>query len=210
MSEIQSGENGSSASKRNPLKWAIGAVMLIGVAAVLYVIVASSIKPSGPANLDEFKRGSLAKLDLPSAPRVAPGTTFFDEAGKPMTLADFKGQVVVMNLWATWCAPCKKEMPTLAKLQALYVTQPLKVLPISVDRDADLNLAQAEMAANGPLKLYRDPTYKLSFDLEPRAAGYPTTVIYDRQGRERARLAGDADWSSPEARGLVEKLLAER
>lgn len=210
MSEIQSGENGSGAAKRNPLKWAIGAVMLIGVAAVLYVIVASSIKPSGPANLNEFKRASLAKLDVPAAPRAAPGTTFFDEAGKPTTLADFKGQVVVMNLWATWCAPCKKEMPTLAKLAGAYAAQPLKVLPISVDRDSDLNLAQAEMAANPPLKLYRDPGYKLSFELEPRAAGYPTTVIYDKQGRERARLSGDADWSSPEARGLVEKLLAER
>lgn len=210
MSEIQSGENGTGAAKRNPLKWAIGAAMLVGVAAVLYVIVAASFKPSGPANLNEFKRASLAKLDVPASPRAAPGTTFFDEAGKPVTLADFKGQVVVMNLWATWCAPCKKEMPTLAKLAAVYATQPFKVLPVSVDRDADLNLAQAEMAANPPLKLYRDPSYRMSFEMEPRAAGYPTTVVYDKQGRERARLSGDADWSSPEARALVEKLLAER
>ncbi len=210
MSEIQSNENGAGAAKRNPLKWAIGAVMLVGVAAVLYVIVAASFKSSGPANLNEFKKASLAKLDVPTTPRAAPGTTFFDETGKAMTLADFKGQVVVMNLWATWCAPCKKEMPTLAKLQGAYAAQPLKVLPISVDRDSDLNLVQAEMAANAPLKIYRDPSYKLSFDLEPRAEGYPTTVVYDRQGRERARLSGDADWSSPEARGLVEKLLAEK
>jgi thiol-disulfide isomerase/thioredoxin len=209
MSEIQSGGNGTGAPKRDVLKWAIGAVMLVGVAAVLYVIAASSFKPSGPANLNQFKTASLAKLDVPASPRAAPGTTFFDETGKAVTLADFKGQVVVMNLWATWCAPCKKEMPTLAKLAAAYAAQPVKVLPISVDRDSDLNLAQAEMAANAPLKLYRDPSYKLSFDLDPRAAGYPTTVIYDKQGRERARLSGDADWSSPEARGLVEKLLVE-
>ncbi|WP_419317385.1 TlpA family protein disulfide reductase [Caulobacter sp. ErkDOM-E] len=214
MSEIQSSENGSGgngpgAAKRSPLKWAIGAAMLVGVAAVLYVIAAASFKPSGPADLNEFKRASLVKLDVPSSPRAAPGTTFFDEAGKPVTLADFKGQVVVLNLWATWCAPCKKEMPTLAKLAAAYATQPFKVLPVSVDRDSDLNLAQAEMAANAPLKLYRDPSYKMSFEMEPRAAGYPTTVIYDKQGRERARLSGDADWASPEARGLVETLLAE-
>lgn len=215
MSEIQSGdsgagENGTGASKRSPLKLAIGAVMVIGVAAILYVIAAASFKPSGPASLDEFKRASLIKLDVPASPRAAPGTTFFDEAGKPVTLADFKGQVVVMNLWATWCPPCKKEMPTLAKLQSVYATQPLKVVAVSVDRESDLNLAQAEMAANAPLKLYRDPSYKISFDLEPRAAGYPTTVIYDRQGRERARLSGEADWASPEARGLVEQLLAEK
>lgn len=210
MNQVQSDDSGSGASKSGPLKWVIGAAMLIGVAAVLYVIVAASFKPSGPADLKEFKRASLAKLDVPAAPRAAPGTTFFDDTGKPVTLADFKGQVVVMNLWATWCPPCKKEMPTLAKLQGAYATQPLKVLAVSVDRDSDLNLAQAEIAANAPLKLYRDPSYKLSFDLDPRAAGYPTTVIYDRQGRERARLAGEADWASPEARGLVEKLLAER
>jgi len=209
MSEVQSDDNGTGAGKRNVLKWAIGAVMLVGVAAVLYVIAAASFKSSGPADLNQFKRASLAKLEVPAEPRAAPGTTFFDEAGKPLTLADFKGQVVVMNLWATWCAPCKKEMPTLAKLAAVYAVQPLKVLPVSVDRDSDLNLAQAEMAANAPLKLYRDPSYKISFELEPRAQGYPTTVVYDKQGRERARLAGEADWSSPEARALVETLLAE-
>ena len=209
MSEVQSDGNGTGAPKRNLLKWAIGGAMLIGVAAVLYVMVAASFKSSGPANLNEFKRGSLAKLEVPAEPRAAPGTTFFDEAGKPVTLADFKGQVVVMNLWATWCAPCKKEMPTLAKLAAAYAVQPLKVVAVSVDRDSDLNLAQAEMAANAPLKLYRDPSYKISFDLEPRAQGYPTTVVYDKQGRERARLSGEADWSSPEARALVETLLAE-
>ena len=76
--------------------------------------------------------------------------------------------------------------------------------------DPDLERAfQAEMAANPPLQVYRDPGYKLSFELDPRAEGYPTTVIYDKQGRERARLSGDADWSSPEARALIEALLAE-
>lgn len=193
-----------------PLKWAIGAVMLVGVVGVLYVIAQASFKPAGLADLKEFKKGSLAKLDVPAQPRGAPATVFTDMAGKPHTLADFKGQVVVMNLWATWCGPCKKEMPTLAKLAGAYAAQPLKVLPLSVDRDDDVNLIQAEMAKNPPLVSFRDKTYKMSFDLEPRVVGYPTTVIYDKQGRERARLSGEADWSSPEARSLVEALLAER
>jgi thiol-disulfide isomerase/thioredoxin len=207
MNEVQSG---AGAPKRNPLKWAISGVALVGAAAVLYVIASASFKPHGPADLREFKKASLEKLDVPAAPRVAPDTVFTSLDGKPTTLADFKGRVVVMNLWATWCAPCKAEMPTLAKLQAAYATQPVTVLPISVDRDSDLNLVNEEMAANPPLKTYRDPGYKLSFAMEPRAAGYPTTVIYDRQGRERARMAGPADWSSPEAKGIVEKLLAEK
>lgn len=209
MSEVQSGQ-GEVAKKRNPLRMALAGVILVGVAAVLYVIATASFKPSGPADLREFKKGTLEKLDVPASPRAAPDTVFTSLDGKPATLADFKGRVVVMNLWATWCAPCKAEMPTLAKLQAAYATQPVTVLPISVDRDGDLNLVHEEMAANPPLKTYRDPSYKMSFSLEPKAGGFPTTVIYDRQGRERARMTGPADWSSPEAKGLVEKLLAEK
>lgn len=207
MSEVQSE---AAAKKRNPVRLALGGVILVGVAAVLYVIATASFKPSGPADLTEFKKGTLEKLDVPATPRAAPDTVFTSLDGKPATLADFKGRVVVMNLWATWCAPCKAEMPTLAKLQAAYATQPVTVLPITVDRDGDLNLVNEEMAANPPLKTYRDPGYKVSFALQPRAQGYPTTVIYDRQGRERARLSGPADWSGPEARGIVEKLLAEK
>lgn len=207
MSEVQSE---AAAKKRNPVRMVLGGVILVGVAAVLYVIASASFKPSGPADLTEFKKGTLEKLDVPTAPREAPATVFTTLDGKPTTLADFKGRVVVMNLWATWCAPCKAEMPTLAKLQAAYATAPVTVLPISVDRDGDLNLVNEEMAANAPLKSWRDPGYKVSFALNPRAQGYPTTVIYDRQGRERARMSGPADWSGPEARGIVEKLLAEK
>jgi len=207
MSEVQSE---AAAKKRNPIRMALVGVILVGVAAVLYVIASASFKPSGPADLTEFKKGTLEKLDVPATPRAAPDTVFTSLDGKPATLADFKGRVVVMNLWATWCAPCKAEMPTLAKLQAAYAAQPVTVLPITVDRDGDLNLVHEEMTANPPLKTYRDPGYKVSFALQPRAQGYPTTVIYDRQGRERARMSGPADWSGPEARGIVEKLLAEK
>jgi thiol-disulfide isomerase/thioredoxin len=199
-----------AARKRGPLKWVIGAVLLIGVAAVLYVIASASFKPAGVADLNEFKKASLAKLDVPAQPRAAPATVFTDGAGKPHTLADFKGQVVVMNLWATWCAPCKKEMPTLAKLQAAYATQPLKVLPISVDKDVDLNLVQARWPPTRRCRVYRDPGYKLSFEPgAPRRGLSRPPSIYDKQGRERARLSGDADWSRPEARALVEALLRE-
>lgn len=215
MSEIQTAKSGPGL-----LKWAIGCFALIGVAAVLYVIVSASFKPkeaqtpeqaaaTAQRSLSGFKAGSLADLDIPVAPRPAPAQGFTDADGKPVTLADFKGQVVVVNLWASWCAPCKTEMPTLARLQAAYQTQPVKVLAISVDRDSDLNLARAEIAANPPLALYRDPGYRLAFALEPRAQGFPTTILYDRAGRERARLSGDADWSSPEARGLIEALIKE-
>lgn len=204
MNEVQPAK-----SRPDLLKWALLAVALIGAAAVLYVIASASFKPKQEADLRDLRRGELAKLEVPSTPREAPAQTFIDPDGKTVSIADYKGQVLVVNLWATWCGPCKIEMPTLAKLQAAYQTQPVKVLAISVDRDADLNLARRDIAKNPPLKLYRDPGYKLAFAFEPRAQGFPTTIVYDRKGQERARLAGDADWSSKEARELIERLLAE-
>lgn len=204
MSEVQPAKPGPDL-----LKWAIRGAALIGVAAVLYVIVSASIKPKGEADLRQFAKGELVKLVVPSSPTPAPTAGFTDATGKAMTLADFKGQIVVVNLWATWCAPCRLEMPTLAQLQAAYQTQPVQVVAISVDRDADLNLAQADIAKNAPLKLYRDPGYKFAFGLKPTAAGFPTTIIFDKQGRERARLSGGADWNGKESRALIEALLKE-
>ena len=204
MSEVQP-------EKPSPdlLKWASRGAALIGVAAVLYVIAAASFKPAETADLRDFKRGELAKLEVPATPRPGPTTPFTDADGKSVTLADFRGKIVVVNLWATWCAPCRIEMPTLAALQAGYQTQPFAVVAISVDRDADLKLAKSDIARNRPLKLYRDPGYKFAFGIEPKAQGFPTTIIYDRQGRERARLSGGADWNGKESRALVEALLRE-
>ena len=208
MSEFQS-DREQAARKLGPLKWVIAAAVIIGVAAVLYVIASASFKPAGVIDLKDFKKASLAKLDVPPAPRPAPDVAFTDASGKSVTLADFKGRVVVMNIWATWCGPCKTELPTFGKLQAAYATQPLDVVAITVDKDVDLNLVQAALAGAAPLKLYRDPGYKVSWALEPKSEGFPTTVIYDKRGLERARLTGPAEWASPEARGLVEALLAE-
>lgn len=204
MSEVQPGEK-----KPDLLRWAIACFALIGAAAVLYVMVSASFKPKEDANLRDLATGELAKLEVPATPRDAPAVGFTDAAGKPLTVADFKGKVTVVNLWATWCGPCKVEMPTLAALQAAYQTQPVAVVPVSVDKDVDLNLATDFIAQHPPLKLYRDPGYKLAFGLTPKAAGFPTTIIYDKQGRERARLSGDADWNGKEARKLIERLLAE-
>lgn len=202
MSEVQ--------ARPDLLKWAMVSAAVVGVAAVLYVIGAASIKPKQRPDLSDLRRGELAELVIPKAPLPGPDTPFKDASGKAVTLADFKGEVVVLNLWATWCGPCVTEMPTLAKLQAVYATQPVRVIPLSVDRDTDADLAASFIAKHPPLKLYRDASYKVAFSMQPRAEGFPTTVIYDRKGIERARLSGDADWSSPEARALIERLLAER
>ncbi|MEI9965493.1 MAG: TlpA disulfide reductase family protein [Caulobacteraceae bacterium] len=115
---------------------------------------------------------------------------------------------MLVNLWATWCAPCVKEMPTLAQLQSAYAGKPVKVMAVSLDKgDADIAKARAFIADKPPLAFYHGD-YALAFALNPPAEGLPTTIIYDRTGQERARLSGGADWSTPEARAVIDRLLA--
>jgi thiol-disulfide isomerase/thioredoxin len=130
--------------------------------------------------------------------------------GKPMTLTEFRGQVVVVNLWATWCAPCVKEMPTLAQMQSRYAGKGVKVLPISLDKgEADIAKAKAFIADKPPLAFYHGD-YALAFALTPPTEGLPTTLLFDRSGKERARLVGGADWSTGQADKIVDRLLAEK
>ena len=203
MAEVQ------ASKPKQGFKLLLTGVAAVGLAAVLYVIVSAVSKPSGPVDLTKYATGSLSKLVVAETPVAPPPLNFTGPEGQTMTFADFKGQVLVLNLWASWCGPCKTEMPTLAKLQAVYAAQPVSVVPVTVDKDSDINVAKADLAKNAPLKLYRDPAYALPVGLVPRVEGFPTTLVIDKQGRERARLSGDADWASPEARALVEQLLRE-
>lgn len=202
MSEVQAAKR-----RRSVFSWAMVVLALAGAAAVLYVIGAASFKPKTPASLSDLRTGGLEKLVVSKTPTPAPNIPFTDASGKTMTLADFKGDVVLLNVWASWCAPCKEEMPTLARLQAAYAAQPVKVVTLSVDNDAALPKAQAMIAENPPLVLYRDPAFRMAFAAQPALRGFPTTLVFDRKGREVARLEGGADWNSREARALVERLL---
>jgi thiol-disulfide isomerase/thioredoxin len=152
----------------------------------------------------------MAKLVVAPAPGGQPAASFTGPDGKTMHLADLKGQVVVVNFWATWCGPCKEEMPSLASLQKDYADKPLKVVPISVDRLEDGAAAKAFLKTHGSLGFYNDPQYALVFSLTPRPDGIPTTIIYDKQGRERARLSGGADWSTGQAKKVMDAVLAEQ
>ena len=183
----------------------------LAVAAFVAVIALAAVgfKLSAPERLSKYAVGTLATMTTPGHASQVPPVKFMDADGKLLTIDDLAGKVVVMNLWATWCGPCKVEMPTLGKLQASYEGKPLLVAALSVDRESDLNLAKADIAANAPLTLFRDPGYKLAFSLMPRAEGFPTTLIIDRKGRERARMSGPADWNAPEVKALLDHLLSE-
>jgi thiol-disulfide isomerase/thioredoxin len=164
-------------------------------------------KPS--ADLKGLARGSMAKLVIPAKPAGEPAATFTGPDGKTLSLADFKGRILVVNFWATWCGPCKEEMPSLAALQKDYAEKPVQVLPISVDRLEDGAAAKDFLKAHGGLGFYNDPHYGVVFGLDPRPDGIPTTVIYDKQGRERARLSGGADWSTAQAKKVLDTILAQ-
>ena len=176
-------------------------------AALLYALAGCS---NTPGALKPLAKGDMAKLTVTEHPAPAPETVFHDAAGAPHILADFKGKVAIVNVWANWCAPCKEEIPSLARLAANYADKPVVVVPISVGKGDDEVAGRGFVARNPPLTFYTEPTYALTFAFKPTVDGMPTTIIYDRKGVERARLTGGADWSGADARAVVDSLLAEK
>ncbi|MEW6558609.1 MAG: TlpA disulfide reductase family protein [Pseudomonadota bacterium] len=122
--------------------------------------------------------------------------TFENGQGKPMTLADFKGKVVLLNIWATWCPPCVREMPTLDKLQKLLGGKNFAVVPLSVDKGGIFTVKSFyDDNFIGHLPIYVDPTTNVLDTLN--ILGTPTTILIDKQGKEIARTMGPEDWDQP-------------
>jgi thiol-disulfide isomerase/thioredoxin len=187
---------------------AILGFLSVGAIAALYVMGLAACKPSPDAGMASLAHGAMVKLKAPVAPATYPEASFVDGAGKSVKLSDFKGRAVVLNLWATWCAPCVKEMPTLAALQSAYAGKGLKVVALSSDSASATDKAKAFIAAHPPLTFYQDADSAVPTSLNPPIEGFPTTLLYDRQGNLKGVMEGDADWNSPEARAVVEKLLS--
>lgn len=196
--------------RRGILTWALWGAAVVGVTGFLYIMLQSSTKTAptvaGASAPSDLRKSFIAKVQLPSEPRPAPDYTFYDSGGKAMKIADLKGKVVVMNIWATWCAPCVAEMPTLAKLQTHYAGKDVEVVAVSIDSETSATKARLFIAQHDPLKFYHDREMKLPFKVN--APGAPTTVIYGRDGLEKARVAGEADWSGSEAKTLIDGILA--
>ena len=111
-----------------------------------------------------------------------------------------------MNLWATWCAPCKKEMPTLAALQKGFGKAPIQIVPVSVDSKAAADKAKAFMADNKPLPFFHDAEGALTPALKPTPEGYPTSFIYDRKGKLYGVISGRGELGQPGTKAMLEKL----
>jgi thiol-disulfide isomerase/thioredoxin len=141
-------------------------------------------------------------------PQALGEVNFVDGSGAARTLADFRGKVVLLNLWATWCAPCREEMPSLDRLQADLGSDKFEVVALAVDRTgADAARKFLDEIGVKSLKLYADPTTRSGSAL--RAVGMPTTILIDAEGREIGRLPGPAEWDSEAAKALVREALKE-
>lgn len=149
---------------------------------------------------------SPAAMTLHDEPRPIAELRFEDGAGKPLTLADFRGKVVLLNIWATWCGPCRAEMPTLDRLQAMLGGPDFEVVALSIDR-AGMGVVDRFYAEIGVTHLarYIDTSAKAARDLG--AYGLPTTLLIDRQGREIARHVGPAEWDTPSMAAFFRKQL---
>jgi thiol-disulfide isomerase/thioredoxin len=140
------------------------------------------------------------KLDIEQRGSAAPKDSFLDPAGKPVTLAAFKGKPVLVNLWATWCGPCVREMPTLDGI-AGRAGDKLKVLTVSQDREGVDIAPTFTKGGFKHLERYRDPENKLGFAFN--TGMLPTTVLYDADGKEVWRVVGAMDWNGPRANTLL-------
>jgi thiol-disulfide isomerase/thioredoxin len=160
-----------------------------------------------------FARGEVAAMAAASRPIRVPDVTFRDATGAERRLSDWKGRTVLLNLWATWCVPCRKEMPALDALQGKLGGPGFEVVAVNIDtRDLDKPRAWLKEVGIERLAYYADPAAKVFQELKQvgKAWGMPTTILVDGAGCEIGTLAGPAEWSSDDAVKLVSAALGRR
>ncbi|MBC8019941.1 MAG: TlpA family protein disulfide reductase, partial [Methyloceanibacter sp.] len=163
--------------------------------------------PNAPSPLAGLNKGAMAPLVVRAKPLDLPDFTVTFGEGGTKSLRDFKGKVVLLNIWAIWCVPCREEMPALDGLETRLGGKDFAVVAVNIDKGGS-EKAASFLKETGAihLPLYTDPTGKLFATL--KAVGMPTTLIIDRAGKEIARLVGPADWASPEAIAVIEAAMA--
>ena len=207
--------------RRNVLLPVLGALVAVAAGVVLYGTVAPAGKAAGDCPADSAKlaarlaplaKGELAALQVASEPRRAIQVAFERDDGGKLTVADFKGRPILLNLWATWCIPCRAEMPALDRLQAAKGGPGFEVVAVNVDT-AKLERRAAFLDRVGVKSLtrYADPSGDAFETLhkDGKALGLPVTLVIDKDGCEVAAVEGGAKWDSAEAQALVQALKGE-
>lgn len=163
--------------------------------------------------LDPLARGDLAAFTVPERSRLIPDVGFTDKDGAQRTLSEWKGKMVLLNLWATWCAPCRREMPALDRLQATLGSDKFEVVAVSIDADnTEKPLAFLDEIKVTDLQFYADPSTEIFKKLKAigRAPGMPSTILIDEAGCELGFLAGPAEWDSPDAMAIIQAAMKEK
>lgn len=180
-------------------------MLLIGLVTVLAVILQSCQGPKSA--LDRYSVASLKKLTVLDAPPAQPSMVFKDADGEPMRLTAYRGQIVLVNVWATWCPPCVAEMPSLNALQETKGSEDFQVITISLDRTSLEAQAWLDKKNLTALNSWHDSSYQLNS--AAALPGLPTSILYDRAGNEVARVPGEVDWASKEAANLIDYLVSQ-
>ncbi len=186
---------------QSPLSW--GASLKFGAAHEIGPCTSLESLGCGPS----WSRGGSNDFVLHPEPRPLPEVHFTDQGGRPRSLAEFKEKVVLLNVWATWCAPCRKEMPALDRLQAAIGGLEFEVVALSIDR-AGAEPVRRFYRDTGieRLPVYLDSSGKVLRDVS--GFGLPISLLVDGKGREIGRLVGPAEWDSPEVVAFLKEQVA--
>ncbi len=207
--------------RRNWLRWA-GLAVIAVVAVAIYVSIdaqsntanaACAAAPARAEALDEYAVGQVAAFRVVSDPMSMAEVGFETPDGEPRTFADFSGRLVLLNLWATWCAPCREEMPALEYLNTNLGGDAFQVLPVSLDTTNTPEGPQEfyeEIGLTG-LELYVDRSARLLGELRLLGItpGLPTTILLDEEGCMLGILQGPANWGTQDAFALIEAAIAD-
>jgi thiol-disulfide isomerase/thioredoxin len=158
------------------------------------------------ARIAPLAKGEVAAVNVQSTPKPLPALAFLRPDGSKATLADYKGRTVLLNLWATWCAPCRHEMPALDALQQALGGADFEVVAVNIDtRNVEKAATFLDEVGVKTLVRYADPTAGIFQDLKKagKAVGMPTTILIDKDGCELANIAGPAEWAGADAKAMI-------
>jgi thiol-disulfide isomerase/thioredoxin len=187
----------------------------LGALAAVYGVLGLARNPGDPAcrpaldlarRIEPLVHGEVAAVRPAEEARKLPVLAFQDADGRPKSLADWQGRTVLVNLWATWCIPCRKEMPALDALQDKLGSPQFEVVAVNIDtRNLDKPKTWLHGIGIGHLAYYSDANAKVFQDLKVagKAVGMPTTLLIDPNGCEIASLSGPAEWASPDGVKLI-------
>lgn len=180
-------------------------VIALGVAGLIAGGPAQERPAANPAASERAGEASRAFV-MHETPQPVPELSFVSGEGEKLSLADFRGRTILLNIWATWCLPCRREMPAFDRLQAELGGRGFEVVPLSIDSDGvpKVRAFYQELGLKS-LGIYIDALGKAPNRVG--ALGIPTTLLIDPEGREAARLAGEADWDGPEFVTIIQRRL---